>query len=270
MSKYSVRRLIVQGATLAVLIGTTVHPLEPVLAVDVTTNALEPDPCVGDEILEYVPADPTVDEELFIVASSAQHHRGVTLAGTTSSSYQGEYVGKLGWVWRWRVVPRFAGEHRFRLYVDATTPCGEITVNVAQSRRVTDNNNGNGNGNSNGNGNGNGNGNDNDDNSNSNDNSANDNIEKAKPPQVSTVTPSTSCAGGRVTIKGRNFGRDQANVGGQVFIANAQVVAYLSWTPTEIVVLVPNSALTLPSQDVYVVNDADFDKDSIDIVTVPC
>ena len=264
MSKCSVRRLIVQGATLAVLIGTTIRPFEPALAIDVTTNALEPDPCVGDEILTYLPADPAVGEDLFIVASSAQHHRGVTLAGTTSSSYQGEYAGQLGWVWRWRVVPRFAGEHRFRLYVDATTPCGEITVNVAQSRRVSDNNNENGNGNSNGNGN------DNDDNSNSNDNSDNDNTEKAKRPQVSTVTPSTSCAGGRVTIKGRNFGRDQANVGGQVFIANAQVVAYLSWTSTEIVVLVPNSALISPSQDVYVVNDADFDKDSIDIGPAPC
>jgi hypothetical protein len=101
-------------------------------------------------------------------------------------------------------------------------------------------------------------------------NENNDNAEPVKPPTVSTVTPSISCAGGRVTIKGQNFGPTQASVGGQVFIAGAQVVAYLSWDSTEIVVLVPNGALTGPAQDVYVVNDADFDKDTIDIGAAPC
>jgi hypothetical protein len=210
LSKCSVRRLIVQGATLAVLIGATVHPFEPALAVDVPTNTLEPDPCVGDETLTYVPTDPAVGQELFIVASSAQHHRGVTLAGTPSSSYQDEYNGQLGWVWRWRVIPRFTGQHRFRLYVDATTPCGEITINVVGSGQANENNE-------------NSNGNDNSSNSNSNSNSNNDNTEQARPPKVTAVTPSTSSAGGRVTIKGQNFGRSRSTVGGKVIIGNSQV-----------------------------------------------
>jgi hypothetical protein len=96
LSKYSARRLIVQGVILAVLTGATLHPFKPALAVDVPTDTLEPDPCAGDETLTYVPADPVVDQELFVVASSAQHHRGVTLAGTPSSSYQDEYNGQLG------------------------------------------------------------------------------------------------------------------------------------------------------------------------------
>jgi hypothetical protein len=248
--KFSVPRLFLQATILAFLVGATVHPFEPALAIDATADSLEPDLCAGDETLTYVPSNPAVGEEFVIVATSAKHHRGVTLVGTSSGSYQGEYVGQLGWVWRWRVVPRLKGEHRFHLYVDATTPCGEITVDVARSRLSNDSN-----GNNSGNGN----------NSNN-----NDNTEKIRPPRVTGVTPSISCAGGRVTIKGQNFGRSQDAVGGKVIIANSPVVGYLSWHPTEIVVLVPNGALVSQSQDVYVVNDAFWDKGTIDIGQAPC
>jgi hypothetical protein len=250
LSKCLVRRLILQGVTLAVLTAATLHPFEPALAVDVPASTLEPDPCAGDETLTYVPVDPMVGQELFIVASSAQHHRGVTLAGTPSSSYQDEYIGQLGWVWRWRVIPKFSGQHRFRLYVDATTPCGEITVNVARSGQANDDND-----NSNGN----------DNNSNSNSNSNNDNTEEARPPKITAVTPATSNAGGRVTIKGQHFGRSRSTVGGKVIIGNSQVATYLAWDSNEIVVLVPNGAQIGTAQNVYVLNDADFDKGTINI-----
>ena len=58
-------------------------------------------------------------------------------------------------------------------------------------------------------------------------------------------------------------------VGGKVIIGNSQVATYLDWDRSEIVVLVPNSAQIGTAQNVYVLNDADFDKSTINISVVP-
>jgi hypothetical protein len=87
---------------------------------------------------------------------------------------------------------------------------------------------------------------------------------------LTDVSPSTGCAGKRVTIKGKNFGHSQSEVGGRVVIANVEVENYLFWRRHEIVVLVPEDAQIGTSQDVYVVNDKDFDKGTIDIEAAPC
>jgi IPT/TIG domain-containing protein len=277
-----VPRLIVQVALLALLVSLTFHPLGSALALDPAAGAPEPDPCSGDETLSSIPADPVAGEDLLVVATSARHHRGVTLLGNEHAKYQGETVGRQGWVWTWLVAPKLAGEHHFHLYVDTTTTCGEIAVEVGPARSTppggtstsVDNGNQNTNDNADDNGNSDDNGNDNGSNSNSSSNSnngnGNDNREKARPPKLDSVTPAGVCAGGRVTLKGQNFGRSQAKVGGRVVIANAPVVVYLVWHPTEIVALVPNGALNALAQDVYVVNDAGFDKRTVDVFAAPC
>ena len=100
---------------------------------------------------------------------------------------------------------------------------------------------------------------------------SNDNTEQAEPPTVSTVTPSISCAGrGAGNHHGAEFRPDSGRRWRPGLHRRCPGVAYLSWDSTEIVVLVPNGALTGLAQDVYVVNDADFDKDAIDIGAAPC
>lgn len=249
-------------------------------------EGLEPAACLGDEAMAFAPADPRVDEELLVAVTSAQRHRGVWLAGTEKAVFQHEYEGQQGWVWTWTTTPSYPGPHRFRFFVDSTLQCAEGWVDVGPSLRPTSTprpatptprpwRGANGNWNWN-------------DNRSSNDNGDNDNDgRRSRPtstptatptataliypqPAITQLSPSPTCAGAVLTIRGRGFGASRLDVGGRVFVGDRLAQGYLSWSPEEIVVLVSPSVSPNAQANVFVVTRGGYASATIEIGSAPC
>src|SRR6266542_5254329 len=83
------------------VIATTLVVVDPLGTHDSAERAnasqLEPDPCVGDELIAFAPTEPAADEELLVTVTSSRQHRGVWLSGTERAVLVRENPGQLGW-----------------------------------------------------------------------------------------------------------------------------------------------------------------------------
>jgi hypothetical protein len=89
-------------------------------------------------------------------------------------------------------------------------------------------------------------------------------------PKVTAVEPVLTCAGGRLVLRGRDFGAARAEVNGKVVIAGAEVRDYLLWQDTEVQVLVPGGVVVGPARELYLITNGGFAKLSIAIVASGC
>ena len=78
-------------------------------------------------------------------------------------------------------------------------------------------------------------------------------------PVIDSVSPSEGPPGSPVTIKGTNFGATQGN--SYVTFNGVKATQYVSWTDTEIVVIVPEGATSGPVQVVTSAGGSNTDKD---------
>lgn len=118
-------------AALLVLLAVTFPTLD--LRPPAPVTAVEPDTCVGDEMLFFAPLDPVVGEVLLVAATSSVQHRGVWLQGTEPAAPLRERIGLEGYVWDFIVTPQLDGPHYVRFYVDSVTLCAEGEIDVAPS-----------------------------------------------------------------------------------------------------------------------------------------
>jgi hypothetical protein len=220
---------------------------------------LVPAGCSGDELITFAPAEPVTDEEMLIAVTSATRHRGIYLTGTARATWRDEFEGQLGWVWTWTAVPSFSGPHRYQFFIDATLFCTESQVFVGQSDHPAeaagatppkfdpaaagaagagaDNAS------------------DEDD----------DGLEHPGEPEIDSVKPNPTCPGGRLTIKGDDFGSRQTIVEGKVIVGDVEVDQYLKWRDDEVIVLVSKDAEIGSNLSVYLIHVDGYDRRKITI-----
>jgi len=77
--------------------------------------------------MSFAPAAASVGDEVILSVTSAKSLENVRVTGPSPVEFLGSSQGGLGFVWRWRLIPREAGLQTYNFWLGETTKCAGVS-----------------------------------------------------------------------------------------------------------------------------------------------